>query len=167
MERCNISPAIKTLFALTPALIFITHPVETQAVTYITQRFASLATLFYLLSFVLYVKWRVSQVGLKSAGLYVSSLLAAVLAMKTKEISFTLPFVLVMYELFFFNERSFKERIYPLVPFFLILLIIPLSLFLDRGACNPLTIPVPCNPVQGNSYLYKASFAASKPERRL
>jgi len=32
------------------ALIFLVHPIQIQAVTYITQRFASLATLFYVLS---------------------------------------------------------------------------------------------------------------------
>ena len=40
------------------ALLFVCHPVQTQAVTYIVQRFASLATLFYLLSLLLYIQSR-------------------------------------------------------------------------------------------------------------
>jgi hypothetical protein len=50
--------AHNSLVAFMISLIFVTHPVQTQAVTYIVQRFTSLATLFYILSFVLYVKAR-------------------------------------------------------------------------------------------------------------
>ncbi|MCI0529344.1 MAG: hypothetical protein L0Y56_18045, partial [Nitrospira sp.] len=38
--------------ALLGALLWATHPVQTQAVTYITQRMASLATLFFMWSIV-------------------------------------------------------------------------------------------------------------------
>ena len=44
--------------ALATALLFAVHPIQTQAVTYIVQRFASLAALFYLLAMVLYVGGR-------------------------------------------------------------------------------------------------------------
>lgn len=44
------------LVPLFAALLFVAHPVQTQAVTYISQRAASLATFFYLLSMVLYLK---------------------------------------------------------------------------------------------------------------
>ncbi|MBI4689413.1 MAG: hypothetical protein HY754_03970, partial [Nitrospirae bacterium] len=45
--------------ALFSALLFVSHPIQTQAVTYIYQRFASLATFFYLLSLVMYIKFRI------------------------------------------------------------------------------------------------------------
>ncbi|MBI4690086.1 MAG: hypothetical protein HY754_07440 [Nitrospirae bacterium] len=48
-----------TSIALFSALIFVSHPVHTQSVTYIWQRVASLATLFYLLSVVMYIKFRI------------------------------------------------------------------------------------------------------------
>ena len=44
--------------ALVAALLFTAHPVQTQAVTYIVQRFTSLASLFYLLSLIFYVQGR-------------------------------------------------------------------------------------------------------------
>ena len=47
-----------TYIALCSALLFVSHPVQTEAVTYIFQRHASLAAFFYLLSLALYVKWR-------------------------------------------------------------------------------------------------------------
>ena len=44
--------------ALFTALLFACHPLQTQAVTYIWQRVTSLCTMFYLLSMVAYIKWR-------------------------------------------------------------------------------------------------------------
>ena len=123
--------------ALFAALLFATHPVQTQAVAYISQRFASLATLFYLMSLVIYVRWRL--VGGRGSGLsrgkalYVLSVVLAVLAMKTKEISFTLPIVILLYDFAFFpgegGGESVKDKLRRTWPFLLTLLIIPLSLF--------------------------------------
>jgi FtsH-binding integral membrane protein len=47
-----------SLFA---SLIFIAHPIQTQSVTYIVQRMASLGGMFYLLSMALYVQGRKSS----------------------------------------------------------------------------------------------------------
>ncbi len=46
------------LVALFAALIFIAHPVQTQAVTYIIQRYTSMAALFYLAAVLFYLKAR-------------------------------------------------------------------------------------------------------------
>ena len=45
------------------ALLFVAHPLQTEAVTYVFQRLASLVTLFYLLSLVLYIKGRLEVGG--------------------------------------------------------------------------------------------------------
>lgn len=108
--------------ALPGALLFGLHPVNTMAVTYISQRFTILATLFYLLSVFLYLRARVQSPG--SPLLYVLSILSSILAMKTKEIAFTLPFIILLLEfLFFRSERPWKY----LITLFLTLFIIPLS----------------------------------------
>lgn len=46
------------LIAFFPAAIFAVHPLQTAAVTYIMQRYASLMAFFYLLSVVAYIKFR-------------------------------------------------------------------------------------------------------------
>lgn len=113
--------------ALATALLFVVHPIQTQAVTYIVQRFASLATLFYLLSVVSYLKGRLPSADVRNKFFWcVLALLSTVLAMKTKEISFTLPIMLVLIEIVFFGAID-KERMVFFVPFLLTLLIIPLS----------------------------------------
>jgi len=122
--------------AIVSALLFTVHPINIQGVTYIVQRFASLATLFYLLSLVLYLEWsRASFHGPskgRPAALYVLSLLSAVAAQKTKEIAFTLPFVIILLEFGVFGAKEgegLKKRLACLVPFLLTLFIIPLSMY--------------------------------------
>jgi tetratricopeptide (TPR) repeat protein len=100
----------KGAMALFTALLFVSHPLATQSVTYIVQRLASLATLFYLLSLALYVKGRVRE-GNKDTRVYfyyAGSVLCAILGMLTKEIVFTLPFALVLYEFSFIRTDTWK-----------------------------------------------------------
>ncbi len=127
-EQKSTAPYI----ALLSALIFTVHPVNTQGVTYIAQRFTSLATLFYLLTIVFYLKWKTLRGTGRGAVFYALSLLFAIVAQKTKEISFTLPFMLVFFEFAYFpssGRDGLKKRAIYLAPFLFCLIIIPLSLF--------------------------------------
>lgn len=126
--------------AMATAFIFLAHPIQTQAVTYIAQRFASMATFFYLLSIISYVKARLDFIETKNfsskrhLAYYFLAILSAICAMKTKEIAFTLPFAILLCEIYFFdNKRKIKQRILYIIPLFLTLLIIPLSM-LDMTA---------------------------------
>lgn len=129
--------------AFITSLLFISHPLETEAVTYISQRFTSLASLFYLTSLTLYIKSRFvleDNHGKRPKGWYLcyfGSLLSACAAMKTKEISFTLPFVIMFYEFLFFHEpKTVGKKLVYLTPLLLTLLIIPFSLFTPAGGDN-------------------------------
>ena len=125
--------------ALFSSLIFAAHPLQTAAVTYIMQRFASLVAFFYLLSLTAYIKSRltVQDEWQKGKGkfrrifrllwFYSVALISAVLAMKTKENAFTLPLIIVLYEFCFFNG-GIKKRMIILAPILLSLCIIPLTL---------------------------------------
>ena len=115
------------------ALLFVSHPVQTQAVTYIVQRFASLSTLFYLASLVLYIKARGSDSSKKARyAFYAGSIISAILAMRTKEIAFTLPVMAVLYEFMFFRG-DIKKRVLYLLPLVLTMFIIPLSMLVTQG----------------------------------
>lgn len=126
------STAYRTVPLLT-ALLFVAHPVQTQAVTYIIQRTAALATLFYLLSVACYVKARLSQEGKESLltpqalALYLLSLAAALAAMRTKEIAATLPIAILLFEFSFFGT-SMRKKLVLLAPLLLTLLIIPVGM---------------------------------------
>jgi hypothetical protein len=132
--------------ALASGLIFVSHPIQTQAVTYIAQRFASLATLFYLLSLLLFVKARLTFLQGKSffsplhCTCYLLSLFSAYLAMHTKEITFTLPVIIVLYEFCFIDPslNAWRKRIPYLLPFILMLAIIPSNALKLSGVDKPI-----------------------------
>ncbi len=124
------------LIAFFAGLVFMTHPIQTQGVTYIIQRAVSLATLFYLASLSLYVKSRLLQQQGKrpivSRLFYCFSLITAVLAMFTKEMTITLPLMLLLYEACFLKTKERLNWRY-LVLFFATILIIPLTMFLTKS----------------------------------
>ncbi len=125
--------------AFSISLLFAIHPIQTEAVTYVFQRLASLAALFYLLSIVSYACWRLSA-GKKSRYIfYALSILSSIAAMKTKENAFTLPFVITLYEFCFFSPYprvsasphprvSFFQRLLYLAPLLLTSCIVPLTI---------------------------------------
>lgn len=90
---------------LVAALIFVVHPLQTQAVTYIVQRYASLAALLYIGSMSCYVWGRVR----KSALLYLGAVILAGLAFFTKQNSFTLPIALLLVEGLFFRTLGRRQ----------------------------------------------------------
>ncbi len=121
--------------AFSSALIFLAHPIQTQAVTYMTQRFASMTALFYILSLIFFIKARLDIIEgrtflSKRHLLYYSlCILSSVFAMKMKEIAITLPLVIILFETYFMRVQKvrFKKVIY-LLPILLTIFIIPLSL---------------------------------------
>lgn len=88
---------------LTTALLFVTHPIQTQAVTYIIQRVASLATMFYVAAIYVYARARVKGYWKPRDWLMVGGL--AVLAIYSKEMAVSLPVMIVAYELIFFHQQ--------------------------------------------------------------
>ena len=106
------------------ALLFVAHPLQTQAVTYIAQRFTSLSTLFYLATLLLYIAARTASTQARRWSCYGLALFFAIAGMKTKEIAFTLPFMLLLYDLFFLDGGK-RQRLLWLTPFFLTLMVIP------------------------------------------
>jgi tetratricopeptide (TPR) repeat protein len=113
--------------ALLAAALFLLHPAQTQAVTYIVQRYTSLVALFYLLAVACYLRWRLAEpVGRLRHAWYAAALVSTVLAMKTKENSFTLPLMLIVVEAAMFRSTTWRRWV-PLVPFLATLPMIPLS----------------------------------------
>ena len=109
------------------ALIFLVHPVQTQAVTYIVQRFSSMAGLFVLLAVLFYIKFRMLQP--ERWWLYVLSLACSALAFKTKENTATLPLMIFVIECIFFRNSGSKlrHRIMLLIPYCVLVALIPAS----------------------------------------
>ena len=110
------------LIALFTALIFVAHPIQTQAVAYICQRYASLAALFYMLSVLFYLKGRMVQrssiprkitgenmgqqvvrpsrsgITVQMLALYSLCILSGVLAFLSKQTAASLPLAILLVE---------------------------------------------------------------------
>lgn len=122
-------------------LLFLVHPIQSQAVAYVAQRFASMATLFFvatIIFFLLYIRYNFYN-NYKRYIFYGLSLLFALFAFNSKEISLTLPVALVLctfckiynnYKNYPSTElrtsKNYKIYIF-LLPFFLLALKIPLQ----------------------------------------
>jgi tetratricopeptide (TPR) repeat protein len=121
------------------ALIFAVHPLQTQAVTYIVQRFASMVALWYLLAVVFYAWARLTPSLARRFPAFGLSLIAVVLAMKTKENAVTLPFAVVLFEFLFF-KGSTRRRVAWLAALVPTLFIAPVAYFGGGrgGGLNPI-----------------------------
>ncbi len=101
--------------ALLTALLFVVHPIQTQAVTYIVQRMASLAALFFLLALYCYAKARLAEGKLKAA-YFAGTALATLLALGSKENAITLPLFILLYDYYFRQglklDPAKKKKIY-------------------------------------------------------
>lgn len=116
--------------ALAAALIFASHPLQTQAVTYIVQRMTCLATLFYLAALLCYVRGRVATQR-RRWRYWGGTTMCGLLAFGSKEIAGTLPLAILLYEWYFFQnlDRVWLKRVsrYVVPAFALLVAIVLLS----------------------------------------
>lgn len=106
------------------ALLFVAHPLQTQAVTYVVQRMAVLATLLFLLAIWLFVLARERLAAGRPfaaaghLGYYLGALLAGLFAVFTKENTAVLPVALYLYARFFLPPAHDRRRLLlSLLPF--------------------------------------------------
>ena len=90
------------------AAIWMVHPLHTQSVSYIVQRMNSLCVMFYILSILLYARFRLSQQKKNKWWLFSGCILAGALALASKEIAATLPLFIIAYEWYFFRDLDLK-----------------------------------------------------------
>lgn len=92
----KLSPQNKTVAFLT-SLLFASHPIHTEAVSFITASFDTTAFVFMMASFGFYLNFRKSKLG---RDLKISTLLY-LLAMGTNEVTYVYPIILGIYHLLF------------------------------------------------------------------
>ncbi|MFZ2630269.1 MAG: hypothetical protein WA081_02435 [Desulfosalsimonadaceae bacterium] len=110
-KSANHAPLYTSLpaewIAFLSALIWLLHPLQTNAVTYIVQRMTSLSAMFYVLSMLLYIKGRIQiRTGCpkSAAGFLAGAVLSGLCAIMSKETAAILPLFILLYEWFFFQD---------------------------------------------------------------
>lgn len=96
--------------ALLSTILWAVHPIQTQAVTYIVQRMALLATLFYLIGMICYVQARIDTGKWRRSGLYAGCLFCMTLAVGSKENAVIFPLSLGLIEIIFFQDLSIPQN---------------------------------------------------------
>jgi Flp pilus assembly protein TadD len=92
--------------ALLTAVLWALNPVQTQGVTYIVQRMASLAAMFYVMAIYCYLKGRISTIKSHQKIYFAFCLTGFLLALGSKENSMTLPLSLFLLEIIFFQNMD-------------------------------------------------------------
>jgi len=122
-----------SLLSFLSALIFVSHPVQVNTVTYIVQRNEGLATFFYLLSFLLFI-WGYLKKGRTKFLLFLGAGASFFFSIFSKETGFTVPLTIILFDFIFIckskGDRLKRLRIY--LPLFF-LLILYLLFFLRGG----------------------------------
>lgn len=96
------------------ALLFAINPLNTETVTYISGRASGMAGFFYLLAILLFILGSLKKFKGKVLIFYPLALIAFLAAVLSKETSFTLPAVIILYDLCFMNNDrwvSLKSRL--------------------------------------------------------
>lgn len=121
------------LISFLAALLWVVHPLHTNSVTYIVQRYNSMAAFFYLSGMLCYIRGRTTLVARKKAFIsgpsekvasmpqskrrlrqlplvwFFTSIVFAILAFGSKQNAVMLPIMIALYEIFFF--QSFRLSI--------------------------------------------------------
>jgi len=126
-EDHPVDNSMQRALPLVIALLFVSHPIQTLAVTYTIQRFTSLATLIYLLAVTLYLQARLSDRKKRQIDYLAAAVVVAILGMFSKEIAITIPIITVVCELLFFKGKWGKRALF-LLPLLCTMVIIPLNM---------------------------------------
>lgn len=118
---CRFIPGAASLF-------FLVHPLQSESVTYVIQRFTSLGSMFFLSAVLLHLR-SIEQHGWQIAVCRVGSLICLVLGMLTKEFVFVAPLAMVLLDVLFLRRRivralgaaSLALACMPLIPVLLFL----------------------------------------------
>ena len=109
LKSPNIGKKVRgneVIIAFLTAALWAMNPIQTQAVTYIVQRMASMAAMFYILSMLFYILCRLSENSIKRIFLLLGCFLAYLFALGSKENTIVLPAALVLIEILFFQNLS-------------------------------------------------------------
>lgn len=126
----------KRVLAFIVALLFATHPIHTESVTYIAASMDTLGILFFFLSFYFYLKMKDEK---RKKGIYLlGSIIYAFFAFFTYEMTLVLPILIVFYD-FSTNNFSFRKitsKINTYKNYFLVLIVYFLIRFVVLGIGN-------------------------------
>jgi tetratricopeptide (TPR) repeat protein len=101
-----------TPLALIVAVIFVVHPLQTSAVTYLVQRVESLMGLFFLAALYTAIRSLEAADGRARAFWAGASVVSCALGMATKEVMVAAPLVILLWDRHFASDRPVRKGFY-------------------------------------------------------
>lgn len=117
--------------AFIAAVVFTIHPVQTEAVAWVSGRANMLFLIFFLAAFIAHVLERKGKALPLTYGIMA---LSFSLALLSKEMAIVLPLVCILYDLYFTDARSVKAYVRYYLPLFLIAAVYLAARFSVLGA---------------------------------
>jgi len=99
------------------AIIFLVHPLQTEAVTWISGRSNVLFLFFFLISFIAYIEYK----NIKHWTFYLASLLFFSFGLLSKETTVVLPFMLLLYDRLYGDRKEDRPGVVSYAPFFIVI----------------------------------------------
>ncbi|KAB2950845.1 MAG: hypothetical protein F9K18_14705, partial [Thermoanaerobaculia bacterium] len=99
---------IRESLALLVAALFVVHPIQTQAVTYVVQRMASLAALLALAALAAWLEARLATGPGQKSLFFALSLAAFAAALASKQNVATFPVLIVLFDVAFLGARPLR-----------------------------------------------------------
>ena len=96
----------KYFISIFAACLWAVNPIQTQAVTYIVQRMAAMAAMFYIIGIFCYLNARLSASKKKCFLWFSGVLISFILGLGSKENAIMLPISLLLVEIIFFKDLS-------------------------------------------------------------
>lgn len=129
----------KSILAFIVSILFATHPIHTEAITYTAASMDSLGILFFFLSFYFYLK--VEKEKFKKSTYLLASLIYAFLAFFTYEMTLVLPLLIILYDFYKskFSYKNLLSRINIHKYYFLLLVVYVLIRIVILGVGNRAT----------------------------
>lgn len=102
--------------AFLSAVFFVSHPVQTEVVSWISGLSSVQFLFFYLISLITYVKYRDS----KNSLFFALSVISFAFSIFSKEMAITLPVLIILFDIYFPKESSVRKKIAGYIPYFAI-----------------------------------------------
>jgi Tfp pilus assembly protein PilF len=125
--------------ALLSTFFWALNPVHVTSITYVVQRMASMAGLFYIMSMYFYLKGRTAQNSMSCISFFILCFIAGFAAVLTKENAVMLPVSILLFDLFLIQGATYENiKKFSKILFLPLLLILIIGLIYTGGFSNAL-----------------------------
>lgn len=116
--------------ALLATTLWAASPVQTQAITYVVQRMASMAAMFYIMAMYFFLRGKIAEKGLEKTAFFVLCVMSGLLSFGAKENAILLPPSLLLYNVLILQGAT-RKNLAKTLKIFLVAYALPIGIVLS------------------------------------